>query len=618
MWLGSMDPLTRRMFVIGEDKIEYRDVTYIPAFRKIIDEILDNAIDALIEHSNASGNIRVKIDDERVLIEDDGVGIPVVKKKLSETELKNLPADEAKRVADTYIPHIAWTRLFSGTNFQDSAEKFTLGSHGVGSKAAAIFSTKFIGKTDDGKKSCVVKAVNNLETSTCKVAESSGTSGTSVEFWPDLAKFKLKKIDQVYADLLYQRLLCLGITFPKIKFNFNGKRINVNDKKFLKMFSEHIEFATFDKGFIGVFPNDQDDFNFFTYVNGMHMTRGGAHIEFIANNVVAPIREKLAKKYKTIKPADIRNRFTLVAFMRDFANPKFDSQTKETLTNSWADVSAYLGDKIDFEQLAKQVLKNEALINPIVETFKIKEELKARQELKQAKKIRVKSDKYFPGEGDKKYLFLVEGLSAAAGLMKCLGRKEKYYYALRGLALNAYSASIQKISANQEVKEVLNILNLDVSKPETVDSIEFQKIVISCDADLDGANISSMLFGWWKRLAPELYAKHKVYRLNTPVVVLKDTKDKVQKWFFTVDAFKAWEKANPNSKLKVIYLKGLGSLEIDDLKYIISQTPGGFDGLLDEFGLDSESDQLFEDWLGDNAEPRKKYLNEYTFDMDML
>lgn len=134
----------------------------------------------------------------------------------------------------------------------------------------------------------------------------------------------------------------------------------------------------------------------------------------------------------------------------------------------------------------------------------------------------------------------------------------------------------------------------------------------------DGSNIASMLFGWWKRLAPEMYGKKKIYRLNTPVVILKDSKDKIQNWFFTVDAFKAWEKANPNSKLKVIYLKGLGSLEIDDLKYIISQTPGGFDGLLDEFGLDSESDQLFEDWLGDNAEPRKKYLNEYTFSMDML
>lgn len=134
----------------------------------------------------------------------------------------------------------------------------------------------------------------------------------------------------------------------------------------------------------------------------------------------------------------------------------------------------------------------------------------------------------------------------------------------------------------------------------------------------DGSNIASMLFGWWKRLAPELFNNQKIYKLNTPVVILKDNKDKLQKWFFTIDEFKTWEKANPNSNLKVIYLKGLGSGAIEDLSYIIAHTPNGFDGLLDEFYLDPDSDQLFEDWLGNDAEPRKKYLQEYTFDMDML
>ena len=80
----------------------------------------------------------------------------------------------------------------------------------------------------------------------------------------------------------------------------------------------------------------------------------------------------------------------------------------------------HLDGKIDFDKLAKDILKNDAIIGPIVDMFKLKEELKARQELKQAKKVRVKSDKYFPGIGEKKYLFLVEGLSAGSGLMTCL------------------------------------------------------------------------------------------------------------------------------------------------------------------------------------------------------
>lgn len=616
MWIGAIDPILQDIFIITEDKVEKKLISFIPAFKKICDEILDNSLDALIEHNNAEGTIKVKMTDESVYVEDDGPGIPVQKKKLSDVELKNLQKEEINELQNSYIPEIAWTRLFSGTNFQNSSDKVTIGSHGVGSKAAAIFSTKFIGKTDDGKKNCIVTALNNLEEHHCKVFNASNKPGTIVEFWPDFPRFNMTKVDQIYKDLMYQRLFCLAMTFPKIKFYFNGKRIIDNNKKFLKMFSDNIEFVTFENGFIGVYPNESDEFNFFTYVNGMHMSRGGSHIEYIANQLVNPIRVKLEKKYKAIKPGDIKNKLTFVVFIRNFSNPKFDSQTKETLTNSLSDIANYFDKKIDFSQYAKQILKNNAIIDPIVETFKIKEELKARQELKQAKKVKVKSDKYFPGIGDRKYLFLVEGLSAGGGLMKCLGRNGKYYYCLRGLALNAYDSSIQKIAANQEIKDVMQILGIDLSKTNVEQEASFEKIVIATDADLDGINISSMLLGWWYKLCPELYPKHKIYKLNTPVVVVKDSNENLKEWFFTLDDFKEWEAKNQNSKLKIVYLKGLGALETKDLDHIIEKQ--GFDSLLEEYSLDDTAGEYFENWLGDNPEPRKKYMKEYTFDINKI
>jgi DNA topoisomerase-2 len=97
-------------------------------------------------------------------------------------------------------------------------------------------------------------------------------------------------------------------------------------------------------------------------------------------------REKLAKKYKAIKPADIKNRLGLVVFLKDFENPQFNSQTKDELKNPMSDVAKHIDGKIDFEKFAKDILKNDAIISPIVDMFKLKEELKARQELKQAKK----------------------------------------------------------------------------------------------------------------------------------------------------------------------------------------------------------------------------------------
>ena len=618
MWIGAVDPAEKEMFIISDEKAEYKTVSYTPAVRKLFDEILDNSLDALIEHKNSSGTIKVKIDEEKISIEDDGPGIPVIKKKLSESEEKNLPKEEAEKLKNSYIPYVAWTRLFSGTNFQETSGKITIGSHGVGAKAAVIFSTKFVGTTDDGKKKCVVTATNNLENSTCQVKQSSGKSGTIVEFWPDLKRFKLEKIEKVYQDLAYQRLLCLAMTFPNIKFIFNGKKILVNDKKFLKLFSENIEFVTFDKGFIGIFPNQYDDFKFLTYVDGMHMARGGNHIEYIINSIVNPIRDKLVKKYKTIKPADIRNKLTLVCFMREFPNPKFDSQTKDTLTNATSEITSYLQGSIDFEKFAKDILKNEAIINPIIETFKIKEELKARQELKKVKKIKVKSDKYMgPMSGtSQKYLFLCEGQSAQSSLASCLGRDGCGYYCLRGLPINTLDNSIQRIAANQEFKDVMNILDLDITKDVENKKIAFDRIVIATDQDLDGIHLSSMLIGWFKRFAPNLFNEGKICKLQTPLVIVKDSKDNIKQYFFDLDSFKKWEAANPNSKLHVFYQKGLGSIERSDMDWLMTKN-GGMEQFLYQLEADKDGFKNVDLWLTGSAEPRKEKLKKYTFDINV-
>ena len=617
MWIGSMDTLTREMFIINEDNIERKEIGFIPAFKKIIDEILDNSLDVLIETKNATGNIKVKITEESVYIEDDGPGIPVVKHKLSEEEKKSLPAEEAEKIANSYIPEIAWTRLFSGTNFNDSDDKHTIGAHGLGSKCTSIFSTKFVGKTDDGKKSCVVKSLNNLEETSCKTSNSSGKTGTTVEFYPDLPRFKMKKIDQVYFDLLYQRLLCLSITFPNIKFTFNGKRISVNDKKFLKMFSENIETFVFDKGFIGVFPNESDEFSFFTYVNGIHLNRGGNHIDYISQQLVAPIRSKLERKYKTIKPADIKNRLSIVCFFRDFANPKFDSQTKETLTNSPSEISNYLSDSINFEDAAKKILKNESIINPIIDTFKIKEELKSRQELRAAKKIKIKSDKYLSSTGDKKYLLLVEGLSARAGLSGALGRNGFAYYAGRGVPLNAYDATSQKITANEELKDIVNILELDLFSKDSDKTISFDKIVIATDADIDGDFITSQYIGWFVKFAPNLFNEGKIAKLRTPLVILKDNKNKPVKYFYSLNEFKEFETSNDLFKYKIEYLKGLGSWDKDAFIKLFDEN--GFEYYLQDLQLDELGKQYVNDWLsGKEAEKRKQYLRDYTLNIELM
>lgn len=627
MWIGSVDPVSQPMFLIDDSDPEKPSITYhsegvshVPAMLKIINEILDNSIDAIVEHNVKGGKIKVDITEEYVKISDNGPGIPVEKKKLSDIHDDKLSDADKKEITETYIPEIAWCRLFTGSNFGESTG--SIGQHGVGSKATVIFSKKFIGVTNDGKHEATVTAENNLSTHSCKVRKAYGKPGTEVQFWPDVGRFHLSKIEPVYGNLIHQRLMCLAISFPDITFWYNGEKIKANPGKFLSLFSENIEYQTFKNGFIAYFPSPTDDFTFFTYVNGINLPRGGAHIDYATNQVVNGIREKLVKKYKAIKPADIRNRMTCVLFMTGFPTPKFNSQTKEELRNSWGEVSSYFSAQgVDFEKLFKSILKNDAMINPIVDLFRMKEELKSRSELTKTKRLKIKSDKYIPSIGDRNWLCLSEGQSAVASISTILGRNGFAFYALRGLPINAWSASIHKLSANQEFKEVMSILELDLDTSDKAKrkDISFKKVLITTDQDVDGIHLSEQLIGWFAKFAPSLFAEGRICKLNTPLVVVKEKRsEKITNFFFELPAFRKWEKENPdiNRTHKIIYLKGLGSWEREDLQKLIDTY--GFDNFVQAYKLDDAGVKQLDDWLGDDAEKRKEYLRNYSLDIDAV
>lgn len=620
MWIGSMSPVTQKMFVIGTDGVEFKEVTFIPAFRKILDEVLDNSIDAIIKYNGGKGKVKVVMDRDWVYMEDNGPGIPVIRKDIKDINDNRMTDEEKQRISETYLPEIAWTRLFSGSNFKDSDDKTTIGSHGLGSKCTSIFSKKFVGVSDDGKKLCKVVAKNNLETVETTV-EVSKERGVKIKFYPDLKRFGMEKIDDVYLELMKQRLMCLGITFPGIKFSFNGKLVNVNDKTFLNLFSEHITFQVFDRGFIGVYPNESDEFNFFTYVDGLALTRGGSHIDYIVDKVVTPVREKLSKKYKTIKPADIKNRLSMVVFLRDFPNLKFDSQTKETLTNLPSEITKYFGDSVDWDKLSKNIIKNENILDPIVETFKLKEEVKERVALKQAgkSKVKISVDKYIKPIGGNDYLMVCEGLSARGGVSAALGRNGFGYYASRGVGINAYDATSAQILKNQEFSDIITILGLDITNPKE-QMLNFKKFVITSDADADGIHISSIYLGWFMKFAPWMFEKGMVCRLRTPLaIVFKDKgMTKVHKMFFDLSEFKRFESENDMSKFAIQYYKGLGSFPKDMFIKLFNEN-GGVDQFIQTFRLDEEGHAYIDNWLnGDKADERKKLISDYTFDIDMI
>ena len=622
MWIGSMSPVTQKMFMVNGDGVEYKEVTYIPAFRKIMDEVLDNSIDVLIKECKGKGKVKVVMDKEWIYIEDDGPGIPVIRKDIKDITDSRMSDEEKKRISETYLPEIAWTRLFSGSNFKDSADKTTIGSHGLGSKCTSIFSKKFVGISDDGKKLCKVVAKNNLETVDTTVSESK-SRGVRVKFYPDFARFNMTEVEDVYVELMRQRLVCLGITFPGIKFSLNGKQVNVNDKAFLNLFSKNITFQVFDRGFIGVYPNGTDEFNFFTYVDGLALNRGGSHIDYIVEKLVTPVREKLVKKFKNIKPADVKNKLSMVVFLRDFPNLKFDSQTKETLTNLPSEITKYFGDSVDWEKLAKNILKNEYILDPIVETFKLKEEVKERVALKQAGKSKVKVDatKYISPTGNsRKYFVIAEGFSAATGISQAIGRDGIGIYAGRGVPLNVWDCKTSDMLKNKEFSDITSLLGIDPSRSDNR-NLNFDKIVLANDSDIDGLHIQMIYIGWWMKFGKELFSMKKVARLMTPLVILwaDAKKTKIYKAFYSLGEYKDYEAKHDISRYPKNYFKGLGSWSPEQFQHLFDSSPNGIEDYLQYFNIDEDGETYVDNWLNsDKTDVRKHYLRDYTLDIDKV
>lgn len=223
MYLGSVSLTETEQWLYNKEnnKFYYGKVNVVPALLKCASEIIDNSIDVAIDTNfKYATKIKIKIDKKSIEVEDDGIGIPCVAPEGSKSN------DPTQTCAC-----LAWTKLKAGTSFSDSRKK--LGTNGVGSSCVNVFSKLFIGWSDDGKHKQKIECSDNMsKIKASKVTPSSGKSGVTVYCEPDLTRFGVSEIDETHINLIYQRLVNLSICYPKIKFTFNGERININEKKF--------------------------------------------------------------------------------------------------------------------------------------------------------------------------------------------------------------------------------------------------------------------------------------------------------------------------------------------------------------------------------------------------
>ncbi len=492
MYIGASNAVESEDYCIIDGKIQKSKFNCIPGLLKIINEIIDNSVDIAIKTDFIGCNlVNVKITDDTVIVEDNGPGISV-----------------SKNAEGEYYPLVCWGYAMSGSNFNCDESRVQTGMNGVGAYCSNVWSTEFTGISDDGIKRYTVEFKNNALQYT-ETVKKSISKGVTVKFKPDLNRFGIETIDQTHKDLIYQRILNLSVCFPKIQFKFNGKAVKTrNFKSYIEMFSDSCEVIQTEKYSFAVMPSPSDEFQSFSYLNGLNIKDGGTHIDVIANTVVNLLRESLVKKYKTLKPADIKNKLMIAGIFTGFVNPKFNSQTKEKLTNSVSEVNQYLGD-VDYQGLAKKILKNQAIISPVIEVFKIKEELKNRQELKSLNKTKkIRDEHYLPAVKNNKYIFVVEGFSALQGVSPAFGRDEIGYYCLRGKPLNVWTATQSKFTANKELSTLYKIIKSSGTEEPMKDG-DFYRITVDGKEIIANENDSVKINGKWTNVKDLIQAGQK-------------------------------------------------------------------------------------------------------------
>jgi len=600
IYIGSIKQELVEKYMYEDDKMVKKSIPFNPGLIKIIEEVIDNSIDEAIETDFEYANkINVSYDDGVITVKDNGRGLPIAKDKLT-----------GKNVVENIF-----TELRTGSNFDDEkrAEKEKKGMNGVGVSLTNIFSDWLQVKTANGAKQYTQKfELGPVKRHPAKITKST-QNFTEVQFKPNYAYFDVKEdIFEVLPDLIYRVLRNAAFCFPEITFKFNNKRISgANLRQFMTSIHPINEFTENEKVRLGVFCSD-DGFQHLSFVNGLETVRAGTHVDYVTNTIVNKLREFIKKKYKLeVKPADIRNKLFILLSVRIPA-PDFDGQTKERLITP---NSAFSDRMISIftDKFFKQLIKNEEIIEPIVESYRLKKQVEENinlRKLSQQKQTKVRVEKYLPATKKRKFLVLTEGDSAKGGISAALGRDEFGYFPLKGKPLNAYEAKPSLITKNVEFQNIVKITGMRLDK-DIQTTLRYENILFATDADADGTHIKALLLAYFGRFAKSLIKSKKIHFLKTPLIAVKK-KGVITDYFFD---FESYNKAKIKSG-QITYYKGLGTWDPKDLKEIIRKD--GLDNFIVTFDWDEESKRALDIWVGGDSDLRKTELRGTSFLLDAV
>ena len=618
----------------GMEHVRMRPSMYIGdvgmrGLHHLVNEVVDNSIDeALVGFCN---NITVTInEDNSVTTEDDGRGIPVgMHKKEGVSALE-----------------VVMTKIGAGGKFDKDSYKVSGGLHGVGVSCVNALSESLTATVYRDGKIWEQKYQRGVPENPVISIGKSDKTGTVVTFKPDHEIFKQSR-EYIY-ETLAQRMrelsyLNKGITITLIdKRNKNSNDEYVSEKfyseeglkEFVRFLDRNREPIIADVIYMEVNKNEipvevamvyntSFNENLHSYVNNINTHEGGTHLSGFRRGLTTTLKKYadasgLLDKLKfEISGDDFREGLTAIVSVK-VNEPQFEGQTKTKLGNR--EVTSAVSQSVS------QMLENYLEEHPNDAKVIVQKVILAAQARHAARKARemvqrktVMSGGGLPGkladcsEQDPQLceVFLVEGDSAGGTAKQGRDPKFQAILPLRGKILNVEKAMQHKVFENEEIRNIYTALGVSIGTEEdsralNLEKLRYHKIVIMCDADIDGSHISTLILTFFFRYMRELIDSGYVYIATPPLYLVKKGNKKDYAWS-DEERDKLMKENGTGSNIQ--RYKGLGEMNADQL-WETTMNPDK--RTLKRIDINSlgEADDVFSMLMGDEVPLRRDFIEK--------
>ena len=604
----------------------YIGTTDVKGLHHLVWEIVDNSIDEAL--AGYCKNIEIIINkDNSITVKDDGRGIPVGKH----------PKTGISTVETVY------TVLHAGGKFGGGGYKVSGGLHGVGASVVNALSSRVTvtvykdGKIYECKFANGGKTVQPLtEIGTCEA----NRTGTTVTFKPDSEIFDTEIFDYETLKVRVRELAFLNRGL-QLTLRDDRDEEDTQGEKFLYEggISEYVRFLNQNKTPIhddiihlegeqdGIFfevamqYNNSYNDNIYSFVNNINTHDGGTHEEGVRRALTRVINN-YARKTKMLKEKDegltqddVKEGLTMIISCKH-PNPQFEGQTKGRLGNSEVrKVAASIFAKA-FERF---LMEHPTDAKIIIEKAMLAS--RARSAAKKAREATRKSDltitNFFGKLTDCKSkdptvseLFIVEGDSAGGSAKKGRDSMTQAILPLRGKILNVEKTRLDKALGNEEIKTIITAFGTGIGQDFDLDKLRYHKIIIMTDADVDGSHIRILLLTLFYRYFKPILEEGHVYAAQPPLFRVMHGKtrkyclDEAEK-----DRYLASLPENIRNRAEIARMKGLGEMDAEELN---ETTMDINKRVLRKINVEDAmlADQVFTKLMGEDVEPRRKFIEE--------